>query len=161
MSSSFIFYKNCIFLSPDHVVPGVQNLVVGQPGGRSDNLREQQPGSSWVIRFSVWDQVVDERRCKLLLFGPDGKGPAEILAGHTGTISETAAENVLPNKKAIWKSATIFSNNYLFGCVLIWYETRQNGVCPTSGSGTRDRAGPAGPRSASDWHPGGGWQSTT
>lgn len=71
-------------LSPDHAVPGVQDLGIGQPGGGSDNLGEQQPGSSAVLSFGVRDQVVDERRSELLLFGPDGESPAKIPAAAQG-----------------------------------------------------------------------------
>lgn len=34
-----------------------------------------------MLRLSVGDQVGDERRCELVVFGPDGKGPTEISAG--------------------------------------------------------------------------------
>lgn len=68
-------------LWPDHVVPGVQDLAVGQRGGRGDDLGEQQPGPGSVLCLSVWHQVGDECRCKLVLVGPDGEGPAEISSG--------------------------------------------------------------------------------
>lgn len=78
--------------SPDHVVPSIQDFAIGQFGWRSDHLGEQQPGPSSVIRLSVWDQVGDEWWRKLVLFGPDGEGPAEISAGdpEQKTISATA-----------------------------------------------------------------------
>lgn len=34
-----------------------------------------------MLCLSVGDQVGDERRCELVVFGPDGEGPAEISAG--------------------------------------------------------------------------------
>lgn len=78
--------------SPDHAVPSIQDFAIGQFGWWSDHLGEQQPGPSSVICLGVWDQVGDEWRCKLVLFGPDGEGPAEISAGdpEQNTISATA-----------------------------------------------------------------------
>lgn len=76
--------KHCTSLSPDHRVPGVQDLPVGHSDGRGGYLREQQPGPGGVICLCVRDQVADERLCKLVLFGPDGEGPAEIPAGDPG-----------------------------------------------------------------------------
>lgn len=38
-----------------------------------------------MLRLSVGDQVGDERRCELVVFGPDGEGSAEISAGEATT----------------------------------------------------------------------------
>lgn len=110
-----------------------------------------------MICLSVWNQVGDECRCELLLFGPEGEGPAEISAGDTG------------QKKKTWWWCDRARRNKAVKKVLKWFNiwsniqhlafSRQSGVGPTWGSGTRDRAGPAGSRSDSDWHPGGGWQN--
>lgn len=70
-----------ILSSPEHGLPGIQDLAIWHFWGWSDNFWEQQPGPSSMIRLGVWDQVSDERRGELVLFGPDGKGPAEISAG--------------------------------------------------------------------------------
>lgn len=93
LSAVNVVSKHCVSLSPDHAVPGVQDLPVGQSGGRGDNLGEKQPGPSGVIGLRVGHQVGDERLCELVLFGPDGEGPAEIPAGDPGqeTMSATAA----------------------------------------------------------------------
>lgn len=80
-------------LSPEHALPGVQDLPVGQPEGRGDDLGEKQPGAGGVLGLRVGHQVGDERLCELVLFGPDGERPAEIPAGDPGqeTTSATAA----------------------------------------------------------------------
>lgn len=66
--------------SPDHAVPGLQDLTVLHCGHWGDDLGEQQPGPGSVLRFRVGDQVRDECWGELVLFGPDGEGPAEVPA---------------------------------------------------------------------------------
>lgn len=69
-------------LSPlEHGVPGLQDLAVLEVWGWIDDLGEQQPGPCSMISLSVWDKVIEKRRCELVLFGPDGEGPAEIPTG--------------------------------------------------------------------------------
>lgn len=141
-------------VSPEHGLPGVQDPVVAQPGGRRHDLGEQQPGPGGVIGFSVRHEVGDEGRRELALFGPDGEGPAEIPA-------EDPRQNRRRSRSVIrsfWFCSLSRPTRSAF-LRLQLLSMKQRG-CPTSGSGTRHRAGPAGPRSASGWRPGGGRRGT-
>lgn len=70
--------------SPDHAVPGIQDLDAGLYGRGGGNFGEQQPGPSGVIGLGVRDEAGHEFRRELVLFGPEGEGPAEISAAGTG-----------------------------------------------------------------------------
>lgn len=64
---------------PHHVVPGVQDLAVRNRGTQVDDIGQKEPGPRGVLCVGVRDQVGDKCRRKLVLFRPDGEGPAEIV----------------------------------------------------------------------------------
>lgn len=64
--------------TPEHVVPGLQDLVKSYLRRWWNNQREQQPGPCGVLSLGVRNQVGEKSWCKPVLLGPDGDGPAEI-----------------------------------------------------------------------------------
>lgn len=63
---------------PEHAVPGIQDPAKRHLRRWWSYHGEQQPGPSSMLSLGVWNQVGEKGRRKLLLFGPDCEGLAEI-----------------------------------------------------------------------------------
>lgn len=74
---------------PQHAIPSIQDLVKLHLRRWWNYHGEQQPGPSGMFSLGVRNQVGEKCWCKLVLFGPDCEGPAEISTEKKKLLSVT------------------------------------------------------------------------